>query len=304
MKKTKNGILLLEKPENISSNKCIQIIKKNENVKKIGHCGTLDPFAGGLLIALTNKATKLSNYITNQSKKYKTTFTLGIQKDTDDIEGETVEKSDLIVDINRIKKTIRNFIGKVQQEPPQFSAIKKAGKKSYEQARKGIKIIHEKRNIQIYNIDIIKYNYPYLELDVHCSKGTYIRSLARDIGIKLGTYAFVSKLYRYAIEDFNTNDEKLVNADLVNKIKNNELQNLKGKYISLYEFANLYNNEIGILEIKEKYIDYIKKGMSLKNFCLDLSTPSNIKKINIVFDNNKNELCMINHDLSYICVFL
>lgn len=171
---------------------------------KVGHAGTLDPFAEGVLIILIGKATKLQSKFMGMDKIYVTTLRLGAISDTYDKTGKIQKLNHESRIMNHeIKKVLKTFIGEIEQVPPVYSAIKIKGKKAYELARRGIKPKLKARKVEIYNIKILKYKWPRLDIEVKCGKGTYIRSLANDIGQKLGCGAYLEKLVRTEIGDFN-----------------------------------------------------------------------------------------------------
>ena len=154
--------------------------------KKIGHTGTLDPAAEGVLMVCLGNATKLCTFLEDKDKEYECRMLLGVTTDTEDTTGTVLEKKDVDCNEEEIVEAIKSFLGDIKQIPPMYSALKKDGKKLYELAREGKVIEREARDIKIFRIDIKEINIPYVTFTVHCSKGTYIRSLCRDIGEKLG----------------------------------------------------------------------------------------------------------------------
>ncbi len=199
-----NGILLLDKPLMMSSNRAIQKIKKQFNIKKAGHTGTLDPLATGLLPVCFGKATKISRFLINSDKTYRAIIKLGIKTSTGDKEGEIIERCSLDVSKNSSKteQVLQSFIGKQKQTPPMYSALKHKGERLYKLAQKGLNVSRKPRAIRIYSIDLISINKNYLELIIECSKGTYIRTLAEDIANKLGTVGHIDRLRRLNIKCF------------------------------------------------------------------------------------------------------
>ena len=204
------GFLYVDKPVGITSHDVIDKIRKITDIKKVGHGGTLDPNASGLLIVGVGKpATKrLSEFTTKKTKTYTAEIYLGETRDTDDSEGKVVKSTNISSQpsSNDINNALKRFKGELLQTPPQFSAIKKGGKKAYEVARKGGKIKLEPRKINIYEIKLIKYDFPILEINCSVSSGTYIRALARDIGEFLETGAYLKELRRTSIGDVNIKD--------------------------------------------------------------------------------------------------
>ena len=180
-----DGVINVYKPEGITSFDVVWKIRKLAHTKKVGHTGTLDPEACGVLPICIGKGTKIVDYIMNGSKEYKGILRLGITTDTYDREGRITSESDVKCSEDEIVNTIKSFIGEIGQVPPMYSALKVNGVRLYELARKGIEIERKERFINIYDIKIIEMNIPYVTFIVKCSKGTYIRSLCNDIGAKL-----------------------------------------------------------------------------------------------------------------------
>ena len=179
---------------------------------KVGHTGTLDPFATGLLILLSGKNTKKSNEFLKLDKVYETSIKLGYISDTGDTEGKIEKKNDKKVDLKEVQEVLRKFIGDIEQVPPKFSAIKINGQRAYKMARAGKDFEMPSRKVTIYKIEILEYEYPILKIRCHVSSGTYIRTLAEDIGEVLGIGAYCLELRRLKIGDFDVKDaEKLEN---------------------------------------------------------------------------------------------
>lgn len=193
--------ILINKQTGISSFKVISILRKTTGVRKIGHAGTLDPIASGLLIvAIGRESTKRLSHFMNLEKEYLASVYLGKNTDTYDREGKIVsEYSGKDIEIKEIKKAISSFIGQIEQIPPMFSAKKYKGKKLYELARKGVEVDRKASLVDIKEIKILKYKWPNLKFRVQCSKGTYIRSLAYDLGKTLKTGAYLKELVRTKI---------------------------------------------------------------------------------------------------------
>ncbi len=190
------GILLINKPKGKTSFSLVRELRKLLNVKKIGHAGTLDPFATGVMVMLIGRDyTRLSDRFLLSDKEYVAQVHLGIVTDTYDCEGQILSRSEKVPSIEDIQQALTFFQGEIEQIPPMFSAKKKQGKKLYELARQGIEIEREPVKINV-QTELLSFTYPYLELRVKCSKGTYIRSLAYDLGQKLGCGAHLSNLTR------------------------------------------------------------------------------------------------------------
>ena len=201
-----NGFLLVNKGPGITSSRAVQIVKKKFQLKKVGHLGTLDPMATGLLIIAINRATKFASLLLQSEKSYRAEVTLGIQTDTDDAEGEAISSKKVDITELEIKETLLTFLGASYQLPPDYSALKHKGKPMYKYARNGIKVEKAERKIFIKNIQNILIEIPKVSFDISCSKGTYIRSIARDLGAKLGCGAHLSGLIRTSQEKFMLSD--------------------------------------------------------------------------------------------------
>ena len=201
-----NGFLLVNKEKGYSSNEIVQKIKKKFSLNKVGHLGTLDPDAEGLLIIAINRATKFSNYFLNSDKSYYVEIKLGKSTTTDDVSGEIIEEFEVKCSEDEVKKEINNFLGKSFQKPPFFSALKYKGKPLYKYARKGEFINKEPREIEIKEIKNISYKDKICSFQILCSKGTYIRSIARDLGKNLGCGGHMLYLKRLSQHKFSLFD--------------------------------------------------------------------------------------------------
>lgn len=211
-----DDILLIDKPAGMSSFGVVarvrRVLSEKEGKKvKVGHTGTLDPFATGLLIILAGKATKRSNDFLKLNKEYIAEIKLGEVSTTGDPEGEiTKSYSDAPKTEEEIKKVVQNFVGDILQKVPAFSAVKINGRRAYELARKGMEVETPMRKVHIYNIEILEYNWPVLKIKTGVSSGTYIRTLGEDIGKKLGTGAYVTALRRTKIDEYEVEDAVLL----------------------------------------------------------------------------------------------
>jgi len=200
--KNSNLWLNIDKPVGISSAHAVAIVKRITGAKKVGHGGTLDPFASGLLPIALNKATKTSEKLIAGRKKYFFRITFGEFRDTDDIEGRCVEYSEARPSTSEIISALPSFIGKILQTPSRFSAIKIKGQRAYDLARQDVEFVMPTREVEIFSLKLINNNPNFAELEVECGKGTYIRSLVRDLCKKIGVCGYVSKLTRLRVGDF------------------------------------------------------------------------------------------------------
>lgn len=203
-----NGILIVDKPIGITSHDVVDFIRRKFKIKKVGHAGTLDPLATGVLVVLLGRATKLSNQLLTRDKEYEVLMTLGKRTDTGDADGKVIlEGEDFSkVTAEATKKILSKFSGDLFQIPPMTSAIKYKGKKLYELARKGIEVERSPRPIKITGLEILSFNLPEVVLKVKCSKGTYVRVLCDDIGLALGCGAYVAKIRRTGSGEFSLID--------------------------------------------------------------------------------------------------
>lgn len=202
-----NGILLLDKPIGITSNAALGRAKRALGIKKAGHTGTLDPLASGLLVLCFGEATKVSAFLLDADKTYEAEVCLGVETDSEDAEGEVIARQEVPpLGVADIEKVLENFRGEIEQVPPMHSALKHRGRRLYELARNGEQVERPARAVTIHELNLDRVELPKLHLTVCCSKGTYIRSLARDIGKALGCGAHLSALRRTSSQPFHIND--------------------------------------------------------------------------------------------------
>ena len=207
-----NEIILIDKPEGITSFGVVARVRRVLSEKagkkvKVGHTGTLDPFATGLLILLADKATKRSNEFLKLDKEYVAEIRLGETSTTGDPEGEIQKSySGEAPDFEEVKKVVQSFVGEIWQKVPAFSAVKVEGRRAYEMARKGLPVETPTRKVNIYNIEILEYRWPVLKIRTEVSSGTYIRTLGEDIGKKLGTEAYLTALRRTRIDKYTIDE--------------------------------------------------------------------------------------------------
>ena len=280
-----NGILIINKEKDFTSRDVVNKLIKILHTNKIGHTGTLDPLATGVLVITIGRATKLCNLLTSEYKEYIATMKLGIETDTLDITGNIIKKDNYNVDENKIKEVLNSFLGKSIQEVPKYSAIKISGKRLYEYARNNIEIELPKREIDIKNIDLISYKDDTITFKCTVSKGTYIRSLIRDIAYKLDTVATMKELIRtkqgifniedsYSLEDIANNKYKLISYE--EALSNYEITNIdKNTYNKVMNGAiidKLFKNKIALLkyqnEIVAIYQEYEKDNTKAKPYIM------------------------------------
>lgn len=224
-----DGIIIINKEKNYTSNDVVSIVKKITK-SKVGHTGTLDPNATGVLPLLIGNATKISKYLINHDKEYEVVLQLGIRTETADVEGKVIEEKEVTAEMlnkDNIEEKLQQFIGKQEQIPPIYSAIKVNGKKLYEYARRGQEVELKPRQIEIYSIQLVGINEKEKQISfkVKCSKGTYIRSLCEDISKKLGTVGYMKELNRLQVGEFYIKDAVTI-SEMKEKIEAGNLENI------------------------------------------------------------------------------
>ena len=264
-----DGILIIDKPQDFTSFDVVAKVRKALHTKSVGHTGTLDPLATGVLVVCVGKATKLVQYLTCENKKYEAEMKFGIQTDTGDITGKVIFEKEYDLTLEKINEVISKFIGEQKQVPPMYSALKVNGKKLYEYAREGIEIERKPRDIRIDSIENVSFENDTLKFTVACSKGTYIRTLCEDIAIELGTCGTMTNLRRVQTGEFEIenaisvdeiSEEKVISIEkLFDKsidVKNNMKKLLNGMEISVDlpdGLYNLYADEyVGIGKVQSK----------------------------------------------------
>lgn len=212
-----DGIVLLDKPLGLSSNDALQKVKRLYNAAKAGHTGALDPLATGMLPICLGEATKFSQFLLDADKTYSVTAKLGVRTTTSDADGEVVETKPVECDEAQIRATCLSFLGQSKQVPSMFSALKHQGKPLYYYARQGIDIPREARDITLFSLTVDRIETDEVDMTVHCSKGTYIRSLVDDIGQILGCGAYVSRLHRSQVTDYPA--DKVVSLETLREMR-------------------------------------------------------------------------------------
>lgn len=251
-----DGVLIINKPKGYTSHDIVNIVKKQLNITKVGHAGTLDPNATGVLPVLIGNATKISKYLIEHDKVYIAELKLGEKSSTGDLEGEIIEKKSVPkLNEDQIKDTLKLFLGKQQQIPPMYSSIKINGKKAYEYARKGLKVEMEPREIEIMNISLMKFQDNIITFKVKCSKGTYIRVLCEDIAKSLGTVGLMKELCRIKVNEF----------DIKNSVTLDDIKNGNVQVINIEEIFKLQS----CIKLNNRETKLFLNGVKLSNNKLD-----------------------------------
>lgn len=241
----KDGLLNINKPQDMTSFDVVAILRKALGVKKIGHFGTLDPMASGVLPIAIGKAARISEYLQDDTKEYLAEIKFGLATDTDDIWGKTIKEcNDAELDsitFDAIENALKGFLGEIKQIPPMYSAIKVKGKKLYQYAREGVEIDIKERTVTIHSINLVDYNQEEktAKIQMVCSKGTYVRSLARDLGEKLGVPSCMSALIRKASGGFDIKD-----AIDINDIRDKSPEEIEKLMIPMDEMLQEYGSVV------------------------------------------------------------
>lgn len=274
-----NGVLVINKPKGLTSRDVVNIICKKFNTKKVGHTGTLDPIAEGVLIVPIGKALKISELLTSERKEYIAKVILGYETDMLDITGKEIKRNIPNCTKEEIIRVLKSFIGKYNQEVPVYSAVKVGGKKLYEYARNGIEVIPPSKEVEIFSLELISeiiYMKDTIEFSIKCevSKGTYIRSLIRDIAYKLGTYGTMKELIRTKQGNFTLEDSYTLE----------QIENNKYKLLSIRE--SLPN--LKVIKIDNELLKRVKNGMILDSFFED--------EVSLLIDLSNNEIAIYKQD--------
>lgn len=229
-----SGILNINKPSGITSYGVVRAVKSKLNMKKVGHCGTLDPMARGVLLVCFGSATKLFESLSSGRKVYETEIELGFETDTGDASGKVVRTSGpQIPSAGEVREALGSFTGEIEQLPPMYSAVKYRGRKLYEFAREEKTVERKPRTVVIYGIQLLDYSYPRVKFIAETSRGTYIRTLAVDIGRKLGVYATVTGLSRKKVGQFSLDDS--IDFQKMRDMSREELLGISLKYMEEFE---------------------------------------------------------------------
>lgn len=251
-----NGILVIDKPEGLTSFDVVAKVRRALRVKKCGHTGTLDPMATGVLPIMLGSATKLAPFLVDSRKEYTATMLLGRSTDTLDITGKVTREmdiGDLTLTAGDIEEAMAGFRGEILQEPPMYSALKQGGQRLYDLARQGIEVEREKRPVTVYRLELLSFDFPFVTFHAAVSKGTYIRSLIRDLGAALGVPATMSYLRRTLTGGFTLADavrlDELDSVGIIDRIIQVES--------TLLEYPELY--------LEESFLRLLKNGVRLKD---------------------------------------
>jgi len=203
-----SGILVVDKPVGLTSHDVVDIIRRGTNIRRAGHTGTLDPRASGVLVILIGPAVRLSEFVSASDKRYQAILRLGSTTDTYDAEGRFTRQPTAPVDVTeaQFEEVLQRFVGEIEQTPPPYSAVKVHGRKAYEMAREGEEVDLAPRKINVYHLEVLEWAPPEVVIDVHCSSGTYVRSLANDVGTALGCGAYLVGLRRTKSGRFSLRD--------------------------------------------------------------------------------------------------
>ena len=271
-----NGILLLDKPSGITSNRALQRVRSLINAKKGGHTGSLDPFATGMLPLCFGEATKISHYLLNEKKTYSVEVKFGVSTSTGDIDGEVTGSSKIKeYSEDQWKKILNEFKGKSEQIPPMYSALRYKGKRLYELARKGEIVDRAARKIQIFSIKLVDLSKDTINFEVTCSKGTYIRVLAEDIAKKLGMLGHVSQLRRKTVGNFC--ESKMVKLSVLEDLSQNNKPAISDYFITIDEALT----EFSVVNLNDLQSSKFRNGQQLE---FNTHFDDKVK----VFDHNNN----------------
>ena len=271
-----NGILLLDKPSGITSNKALQRVRSLIKAKKGGHTGSLDPFATGMLPLCFGEATKISHYLLNEKKTYSVEVKFGVSTSTGDLDGEITGSSKIKeCSEDQWKKFLNEFKGESEQIPPMYSALRYKGKRLYELARKGEIVDRAARKIEIFSMGLVDLSKDTINFEITCSKGTYIRVLAEDIAKKLGMLGHVSKLRRKTVGNFL--ESKMVNLSILEDLAQNNNLAISDYFITIDEALT----EFSVVSLNDLQSSKFRNGQQLE---FDGHFDDNVK----VYDHNNN----------------
>lgn len=264
-----SGILNINKEAGISSQKCVFLVKKTLGIKKVGHTGTLDLEASGVLPVVVGKATRLSQYIMDEKKEYVAEAFFGKRTDTLDFTGKVIDQSDKSFDKKALVENLANFSGEIEQIPPMYSALKHKGKKLYDLAREGKEVKRNPRKVSIYELELLDFSFPRAKFRIKCSKGTYIRTLIDDIGMAMRTFAYVTSLERTKVGVFDIKDS-IKSQDIEGLGRIGLLENMHPTDYPLTSFEELHLDKSYFKQATNgmtMYVDTDLKASPIKVYC-------------------------------------
>ncbi|MCK4428067.1 MAG: tRNA pseudouridine(55) synthase TruB [candidate division Zixibacteria bacterium] len=281
-----SGLLVVNKKTKMTSHDVVEKLRRILNFKKIGHAGTLDPNASGILLACLGKATKIAKFLTEYDKEYEAVIKLGVTTDTYDQEGKIIQiENDLKISEVEVRRAVESFKGEIWQTPPLYSAIKQKGKKLYQYARAGKQVERKKRKVIIKDVRVLEIKLPYVKLKVSCSKGTYIRSLANDIGERLGCGAHLFSLCRTRIGPFELKDA--LDLEAMEEIRN---EDKIGNFLISVEKVLAH---IPSVVVKDGFAKRIREGPNLFPSSVSSAEKEFNKDQMICIKNNQKEIIAI-----------
>ena len=302
-----SGIIVVDKPPNISSAKVVADVKRLLHARKVGHAGTLDPFAEGVLLCCINNATRLARFLLSGNKTYNATLKLGIETDTQDMTGNVIAVHPVVVGSeDSIKSVIQKFEGPIEQQPPVFSALKHRGTPLYKLARKGKPVQKPARRVHISKIRILETNLPLIRFEVSCSAGTYIRTLCADIGRQLGCGGHLMALKRTASSGFKI-EHAITLQQLAERVAAGESSHLMvGMADALADMPVCIANQTLIEKIRQG--QHLNKSDVKIDWPTEKSTKQDEKRNIKIVDSNNLLLAVLNYEkntdrISYACVF-
>jgi len=302
MLQEENGIIVIDKPAGVSSAKVVSNVKSVLGARKVGHTGTLDPFATGILICCINKATRLARFFLAGPKKYEAVLYLGIETDTQDATGSVIRRIEGInLTIPVVESTCKQFIGPIEQQPPIYSALKHNGIPLYKLARKGKPVQKPPRLVYIYDICIKEVNLPEIRFDVSCSSGTYIRTLCADIGTALGCGGHLMQLRRVESSGFNLND-----ALSLEELEKAYRSGTIGRH--MIHMADALKH-MPMCMVNQQLKDKISKGLSLTGKDIAPDSHNDSDGFLKIVDDHHELIAILSHQsvgktYRYCCVFL
>lgn len=250
-----SGILNINKEIGISSSKCVSLVRKALNTKKVGHTGTLDLEASGVLPIVIGKATRVSDFLMDEKKEYVTEAYFGKRTTTLDYDGEVIATSDKTFTKKELLEKMEDFKGEITQIPPMYSALKVNGQKLYDLARKGVEVERKQRQVNIYEFELVDFDFPKTTFRIVCSKGTYIRTLVDDLGESMGSYAYVESLSRTRVGDFHI-DKAIKSEDLMDIPYDELIKELRPIDEALGKFEEI--------RLDKSYLKEATNGMTMK----------------------------------------